>query len=166
MLMQMMSAGAMGGGVSSAISRALGAGDASARGGARPACHRHRRRGRTRFSLLFFLFGRSIFRALGGTWRRARSRHCLCQRRRSPGAVLIWLLNTLASIVRGTGNMRVPSLTLLGAATLQIGLGGTLGLGLGPIPRFGLVGVASGWSSASRRARCSCSGSCVPAARA
>ena len=59
-------------------------------------------------------------------------------------AVLIWLLNTLASIVRGTGNMRVPSLTLLGAAMLQIGLGGALGLGLGPIPRFGLPGVASG----------------------
>ena len=60
------------------------------------------------------------------------------------GAVLIWLLNTLASIVRGTGNMRVPSLTLLGAATLQIGLGGALGLGIGPIPRFGLAGVACG----------------------
>src|SRR4029078_9120961 len=43
-----------------------------------------------------------------------------------------------------TGNMRVPSLTLLGAAMLQIGLGGALGLGLGPIPRFGLAGVACG----------------------
>ncbi len=56
----------------------------------------------------------------------------------------MWLLNTLASIVRGTGNMRVPSLTLLLASGLQIVLGGALGLGFGPIPRFGLVGVASG----------------------
>ena len=58
--------------------------------------------------------------------------------------MLIWLLNTLASIVRGTGNMRVPSLTLLAAAALQIALGGALGLGLGPIPRLGLAGVATG----------------------
>src|ERR1051325_6085578 len=58
--------------------------------------------------------------------------------------VRIWLLNTLASVVRGTGNMRVPSLTLLGAAMLQIGFGGAPGLGLGPIPRFGLPGVAFG----------------------
>ncbi len=60
------------------------------------------------------------------------------------GAIAIWLVNTLASIVRGTGNMRVPSLTLLAASMLQIVLGGSLGLGIGPIPRFGLVGVASG----------------------
>jgi Na+-driven multidrug efflux pump len=40
--------------------------------------------------------------------------------------------------------MRVPSLTLLMAATLQIGLGGMLGLGFGPVPRLGLGGVAAG----------------------
>jgi Na+-driven multidrug efflux pump len=60
------------------------------------------------------------------------------------GAIVIWLVNTLASIVRGTGNMRVPSLILLAASAVQIALGGGLGLGIGPIPRFGLVGVASG----------------------
>jgi MATE family, multidrug efflux pump len=53
-------------------------------------------------------------------------------------------VNTLASIVRGTGNMRVPSLTILGASAMQIAVGGTLGLGIGPIPRFGLAGVATG----------------------
>jgi Na+-driven multidrug efflux pump len=47
--------------------------------------------------------------------------------------------------VRGTGNMRVPSLTLLAASAVQIVLGGTLGLGLGPFPRFGLIGIASGY---------------------
>src|SRR5262249_1810225 len=60
------------------------------------------------------------------------------------GSILTWLLNTFASIVRGTGNMRVPSLSLLGASLLQIVLGGSLGLGIGPIPGFGLAGVASG----------------------
>ena len=60
------------------------------------------------------------------------------------GAILTWLLNTFASVLRGTGNMPVPSLTLLAASGLQIVLGGGLGLGIGPIPRFGLAGVATG----------------------
>jgi putative MATE family efflux protein len=143
MLMQMMSAGAMGGGVSSAISRALGAGDeARAEALALHATVIGLAAG-VGFSLLFLLFAPALFRALGGGG--AVLEHALAYARVAlTGTVLIWLLNTLASVVRGTGNMRVPSLTLLGAAALQIGLGGALGLGIGPIPRFGLTGVASG----------------------
>ena len=46
------------------------------------------------------------------------------------GAIAIWLVNTLASVLRGTGDMRLPSATLIGAALVQIVVGGTLGLGL------------------------------------
>jgi Na+-driven multidrug efflux pump len=53
-------------------------------------------------------------------------------------------VNTFASVVRGTGNMLVPSLTLLAVALAQIAIGGTLGLGLGPFPRLGMPGVALG----------------------
>jgi Na+-driven multidrug efflux pump len=60
------------------------------------------------------------------------------------GAVLPWLLNTSAGILRGTGNMKLPSLLILNSAVCQIVLGGTLGLGLGPIPQFGMRGVAAG----------------------
>jgi Na+-driven multidrug efflux pump len=60
------------------------------------------------------------------------------------GAVLPWLLNTMAGVLRGTGNMKLPSLLILNSAICQIILGGTLGLGLGPIPRFGMRGVAAG----------------------
>ena len=143
MLMQMLSAGAMGGGVSSAISRALGAGDeARAQALALHATVIGVATGSV-FSLLFVAFGPGIFHALGG--RGPVLTHALTYANVAlAGAVLIWLLNTLASVVRGTGNMRVPSATLLGAALLQIGLGGALGLGLGPIPRLGLAGVASG----------------------
>src|SRR5436190_1024076 len=143
MLMQMLSAGAMGGGVSSAISRALGSGDeASAEALALHATIIGAAAG-SAFSVLFVASGPAIFQALGG--RGAVLEHALTYANVAlAGAVLIWLLNTLASVVRGTGNMRVPSLTLLGAAMLQIGLGGALGLGLGPIPRFGLAGVACG----------------------
>ena len=50
----------------------------------------------------------------------------------------------MAGILRGTGNMKLPSLMILNSAVCQIILGGTLGLGLGPIPQFGMRGVAAG----------------------
>jgi putative MATE family efflux protein len=143
MLMQMLSAGAMGGGVSSAISRALGAGDeARAAALALHALAIGAAAGLI-FSLLFMMFGEAIFRALGG--RGAVLDQALVYAGVAlTGAIVIWLLNTLASIVRGTGNMRVPSLILLASSAVLIVLGGGLGLGIGPIPRLGLVGVASG----------------------
>ena len=151
MLMQMLSAGAMGGGVSSAISRALGAGDVARARVAGPARDRHRRRGRHRRSRSC-----SSPSVLPSSGRSAAAARCWTRRSPTPacagGAVLIWLLNTLASIVRGTGNMRVPSLTLLGSAALQIGLGGVAGARLRTDPalrprrrRLGLViGFAAG----------------------
>jgi putative MATE family efflux protein len=143
MLMQMLSAGAMGGGVSSAIARALGAGDIER---ANALAFHAAVIGATAgllFSGLFLAFGAPIFRALGGS--DAVLDEALSYANIAlTAAVLTWLLNTFASIVRGTGNMRVPSLTLLAASALQIVLGGALGLGIGPIPRFGLAGVASG----------------------
>jgi Na+-driven multidrug efflux pump len=60
------------------------------------------------------------------------------------GAVIPWLMNSLAGILRGTGNMKLPSLLMFSSAVCQIVLGGTLGLGLGPIPSFGMRGVAAG----------------------
>jgi Na+-driven multidrug efflux pump len=143
MLMQMLSSGAMGGGVSSAISRALGAGD-EVRASAL-ALHALAIGAGTGlfFSLLFSLFGRALFAILGGRGAVLDQAMAYANVALS-AAVLVWVLNTLVSIVRGTGNMQIPSLTLLGVSALQIGFGGALGLGLGPIPRFGLPGVAAG----------------------
>lgn len=143
MLVQMMSAGAMGGGVSSAVSRALGAGDAErARTLALHAVVIGLLAG-AMTSLLLILFGSTLYRFLGG------SGEVLAEASRYSGvlfsgAVLIWLVNTLASILRGTGDMRVPSIALLVIAIVQIVLGGALGLGIGPVPRLGMVGVALG----------------------
>jgi putative MATE family efflux protein len=143
MLMQMLSAGAMGGGVSSAISRALGAGDVDrAEALALHAVVIGAAAGAS-FSAIFLACGEPIFGTLGGSGG-VLAQALVYANIALTGAVLTWLLNTLASIVRGTGNMRVPSLTLLSASLLQIMLGGALGLGLGPIPRFGLAGVATG----------------------
>ena len=60
------------------------------------------------------------------------------------GAIAIWLVNTLASVVRGTGDMRIPSVTLIGAALVQIAVGGAFGLGLFGLPKLGMRGVAAG----------------------
>jgi putative MATE family efflux protein len=143
MLTQMMSAGAMGGGVSSAISRALGSGDASrAQALALHATLIGLAAGLA-FTAFFLLLGPSIYRVLGGQGA-ALSEAIAYSGMVFSGAVAIWLVNTLASIVRGTGNMLVPSAVLLAVAALQIAVGGALGLGLGPFPRLGMPGVAIG----------------------
>jgi len=143
MLTQMMSAGAMGGGVSSAISRALGAGNRdraailALHAAMIGAC------GGIFFTVMMLVFGRSFFSALGGRGG-VLEEACSYSHVLFSGAIAIWLVNTLASVVRGTGDMRIPSATLIGVAALQILVGGTLGLGLFGAPQFGMAGVASG----------------------
>lgn len=143
MLMQMLSAGAMGGGVSSAISRAVGAGDD---GRAQSLAFHAALIGLiagSAFSILFFFLAEPILHLLGGRGL-VLEQALLYANVALTGAILTWLVNTLASILRGTGNMRVPAITLLAASAMQVALGGALGLGLGPVPRLGLTGVALG----------------------
>jgi Na+-driven multidrug efflux pump len=57
-------------------------------------------------------------------------------------AILIWVFNSLANVVRGTGNMMVRAIvTLVGSAAL-IPLSPCLILGWGPFPRLGVAGGA------------------------
>ena len=59
------------------------------------------------------------------------------------GAIPLWLYNSLAAVIRGTGNMWVPaSVTAVGAAIL-IPLSPVLIFGLGPVPAFGIAGGAA-----------------------
>lgn len=143
MLQQMMSAGAMGGGVSSAVSRAVGAQNIERA----EALARHAlvigTAGGLLFMAVFLIWGPTIYGLLGGRGP-ALEQAATYSNTVFVGALFIWLMNTLASVVRGTGNMRVPSFTLLSVAALQVALGGALGLGLGPIPRIGIAGVALG----------------------
>jgi putative MATE family efflux protein len=143
MLTQMMSAGAMGGGVSSAISRALGSGDVERAQTLALHAGLIGLAAGLAFTGFFLLLGPSIYRLLGGQGA-ALSEAIAYSNMVFSGAVAIWLVNTLASVVRGTGNMIVPSATLLAVGALQIAVGGTLGLGLGPVPRLGMPGVAIG----------------------
>jgi putative MATE family efflux protein len=143
MLTQMMSAGAMGGGVSSAISRALGAGNRDR--AATLALHAAMigACGGLIFTVTMLAFGRTLYTLLGGRGgvleQAMQYSHVLFA-----GAISIWLVNTLASVVRGTGDMRIPSVTLIGTALVQVAVGGALGLGLFGLPRLGMGGVAAG----------------------
>ena len=138
-----MSGGAMGGGVSSAIARALGAGDVE-RASTLAA---HALLIGICFGLTFtvgmLVFGATLLEMLGGRG------NVLAQAVGYVaiffgGGVIPWLMNTLAAILRGTGNMKLPSAIVLNSAICQIVLGGILGLGLGPVPQFGMRGVAAG----------------------
>jgi len=138
-----MSGGAMGGGVASSIARALGAGDIERAS----TLASHALLIGLGFGLTFMLgmliFGPQLLELLGGRGNVLANAIGYAQIFFG-GAVLPWLLNTMAGILRGTGNMKLPSLLILNSAVCQIILGGTLGLGLGPIPRFGMRGVAAG----------------------
>ena len=147
MLLQMTSAGAMGGGVASAIARALGAG----------RTHEARALGvhalcigvamGLAFTLLALLLGPYIYRALGGTGA-ALAAALAYSNVLFAGAVLTWLANTLASILRGTGNMLVPALALIGASLVHVPLSGMLVLGAGPLPQLGIAGAGVAYISA------------------
>src|SRR3954452_15780908 len=143
MLAQMMSAGAMGGGVSSAISRALGAGERDR--AATLALHATIIGicGGLFFTAMMLLFGRQFFALLGGRGG-VLEQACNYSQVLFSGSIAIWLVNTLASVLRGTGDMRLPSAALIGTALVQIVIGGTFGLGLFGMPQFGMRGVAAG----------------------
>ena len=150
MLLQMTSAGAMGGGVSSAIARALGSGDAAA--ARRLVVHAlviAAAMGAA-FSILVLLPAELIYELLGG--RGETLEHAL---RYSSivfgGAIVVWIANTLSSVLRGSGNMLAPALTLIGAALVHLPLSGILvsrigiaGAGIAYVTTFGIAALVMG----------------------
>jgi putative MATE family efflux protein len=142
MLMQTMSAGGMGGGVASAVARALGGNRradadalvvhavviAVAMAGL--------------FTLAFGVAGPALYAAMGGTDRVLAAAvaysHVLFG-----GAVAYWLFNILSSAIRGTGNMTVPAGVMVLSSLLYLGLSPALLLGWGPLPRLGIAGAAA-----------------------
>ncbi len=139
MMMQMLSAGAIGGGISSAVARALGAG----RRGDADALVLHALLVNLGLgivtSALFLAFGRPIYAAMGGEG--ASLEAALAYSNVVfVGNVLVWLLNALASVIRGTGNMLVPSLAVCFGVVLLVPLSPLFIFGWGPVPALGIAG--------------------------
>jgi putative MATE family efflux protein len=152
-LMQMLSAGAMGGGVSSSIARALGAGNpARAERLAWHAAVIAALMGLT-FTLIMLAAGPSLYRLLGA--KGPVLQHALDYATIVfGGACTVCLANMLANVVRGTGNMLIPATVLSSVALLQVPLAGALVLGWGPLPALGIRGAAIAYVAAFGAAAC------------
>lgn len=139
MLMTMISNGAIGGGISSAIARALGSGrryDADAL--VLHAVVINVILGLA-FSLVFLVLGRPIYRLMGGSGGELEAA-LTYSNTVFAGSVFIWLMNGLSSVIRGTGNMIFPAgVTLVGMVFL-IPISPLLIFGYGPIPALGIAG--------------------------
>ncbi|MBI1735446.1 MAG: MATE family efflux transporter [Candidatus Rokubacteria bacterium] len=140
MLMQTMSAGGMGGGVASAVARALGA---SRRDDANRLVLHALIIAVTMglaFTVAALTAGPVLYRIMGG---QGAALDAAAQYSRAifGGAIAFWLFNTLASVVRGTGNMFVPAATVVVVGALSMALAPTLIFGWGPFPRLGVAGA-------------------------
>jgi putative MATE family efflux protein len=141
MLMQMMSAGAMGGGISSAIARALGA-------------NRHADADAlvlhalvialvfgVAFTVLLLAGGPWLYAEMGGSGASLEAAQTYSTVVFA-GAILVWLFNSLANVIRGTGNMAFPALVTIVGVIVLIPLSPCLIFGLGPFPKLGVAGGA------------------------
>lgn len=143
MLMQNMSQGAMGGGISAAVARTLGAG--RQREADQLVLHAvvlNAALGIV-FCALLLAFGPQLYRALGAdgaTLDAALAYSNVI----FGGIVLMWLMNAFASVIRGTGNMLVPGAVICGGAALLVPLSPCLIFGWGPFPALGVAG--GGWA--------------------
>ena len=139
-LMGTMSNGGIGGGVSSAIARAVGGG----KGVEANALLAHAMLIAILFGLAFtammLLAGRPIYVALGGNG--SALDHALAYSRWVFGlSVVIWLVNLMGSALRGAGEVHLPArISLIGAVAL-IPLVPAMIFGFGPIPRMEIAGA-------------------------
>lgn len=140
MLMMTMSNSGIGSGVASAMARAIGGGrkdDAN-------AIVFYAVMLAFAFGLVFtagaLIFGPWLYRAMGGEGEAldAASHYSAWL---FAGAIPVWLVNLLASALRGAGNVKVPAMVTLSGALILIPTSPILIFGLGPIPALGIAGA-------------------------
>jgi putative MATE family efflux protein len=142
MLVQHTAASGMGGGVSSAIARALGAG----RRDVANALAYHAFVLAVVLGALFstaMLFGAPVVFGWMGGQGEMLSAALAYSNAVFAGAVFICMLNLLGNAVRGTGNMSLPAAVIVGSVLLHVVTSPALIFGWGPIPAFGPAGA--GW---------------------
>jgi len=142
MLMTMMSNGGIGGGVSSAVARALGAG----RSADAQALVLHAVVIAVAFGAVFTIGawagGPVLFRYMG-----ARDETLVNAQLYSnvlfAAAIPGWIANLLGSALRGAGNVRVPAIITAIGAVATLGLSPLLIFGYGFVPGLGVAGAGS-----------------------
>ena len=142
MLLQMVTAGAMGGAILSAVARALGSG------------HRDRANELVWYAVavtivlgalttvVTLLFAPRLYALMGG-----RDGSLTAATTYSAvvfaGTIPLWLFNSFAAVIRGTGNMFFPAAVMTVGAVVLIPLSPVLIFGLGPFPQLGIAGGAA-----------------------
>jgi len=140
MLMTMMSNGGIGGGVSSAVARAIGAG----RMGDADALAAHAVVVAAVFGAVFsvgvWAGGRALFEWMGGRGE-ALGNAMLYAGVVFAAAIPGWIANLLAAALRGAGNVRVPALVTAGGAIATLALSPLFIFGWAFVPAFGVAGA-------------------------
>ena len=141
MITQTMSGGALGGAITSAIARSMGANDIDrvekliwhsiviSLGGA------------LIFLILFLFFGQQLLFILGGKGEILQESYAYCSVLFF-GGVLLWLSGSLSAVLRGMGNMRFPATLMVIASSFQVVLSGGFILGWFGFPKLGVPGAA------------------------
>ena len=141
MITQTMSGGALGGAITSAIARSMGANDIDrvekliwhsiviSLGGA------------LIFLILFLFFGQQLLFILGGKGEILQESYAYCSVLFFGGA-LLWLSGSLSAVLRGMGNMRFPATLMVIASSFQVVLSGGFILGWFGFPKLGVPGAA------------------------
>jgi putative MATE family efflux protein len=140
MLMQQMANSSMGGALASAVARAIGAGRGEEAGalvmhGLVIAC------GMAALFSLAVLLGGPLFYALMGGDAAVLVAAVEYSNAIFAGALAYWLLSTLTSAIRGTGQVALLALVYLAAEALHIMLVPLFVFGGGPIPPLGVTGA-------------------------
>lgn len=143
-LMQMMAGGAIGGGTTSAVARAFGAGDI-------PRAEKIAWHAvliallmSSVYMIVLGLFARPIFSLLGGEGA-ALDGAAAYARIVFGGALTSWFLFVISAINRGTGDTATPARAIATASVFQILLSGSLTLGWFGLPSLGIKGAAIAW---------------------
>ena len=142
MLIQHTAASGMGGGVASAIARALGAGKRDVADALVLHTFVLALGLAAAFSGVLLLGAPFIFRSMGGHGAMLSAALAYANVAFS-GAVSICMLNLLGSAVRGTGNMGLPAGVIVGSVIAHVLVSPLLIFGWGPMPALGPAGA--GW---------------------
>ena len=141
MITQTMSGGALGGAITSAIARSMGADDIEK--AERLMWHSIiiSLGGAISFLILFLLFGKQLLFLLGGRGEILQESYAYCSILFF-GGILLWLSGSLSAVLRGMGNMRFPAALMVITSSIQVILSGGFILGWFGFPKLGVPGAA------------------------
>ena len=141
LILQTATASGIGSGVSSAIGRALGAGDHAKAASLAGVAVAIALIGAGLTTALMLLGGPVLYAAMG-LGGRPLEMAILYGAVMFGGAAFVWLMNLLANVSRGAGNMMVPAFAIAIGEAFHLALSPALILGWGPFPALGIVGAA------------------------